>query len=82
MRAGRGSGTVSRTTDVRGTAARLQVVGGNAVTPLGLSVGVSSPPAGGNVPDAAHATIPQLEPEWTAALSQAWGLARGSVCRL
>ena len=47
-------------TDVHGTAARLEILASPAAGPLGLAVGVANPPAGGNVPDAAHVTIPQL----------------------
>jgi len=47
-------------TDVKGTAARLEILASPAVALLGLSLGVANPPPGGNVPDADHVTIPQL----------------------
>jgi phage tail sheath protein FI len=54
------AGQVVVETDVRGTAARLEIVGGTAAAPLGLPPGVVNPTPGGTVPDAAHVTIPEL----------------------
>jgi len=53
-------GQVILETDVRGTSARLEIVAGTAVAPLGMVTGVTNPPAGGTVADAAHVTIAEL----------------------
>jgi phage tail sheath protein FI len=54
------AGAVVIVSNVQGTAARLEIIGGTAAGPLGLSIGPVAPPAGGTVPDAAQVTIPQL----------------------
>jgi phage tail sheath protein FI len=54
------AGQVVMETDAHGTAARIEIVAGTAVAPLGLAPGVTGPPAGSTVPDAAHTTIAQL----------------------
>jgi phage tail sheath protein FI len=53
-------GNIALETDVHGTAARIEIVGGTAVAALVLVTGVTGPPAGSTVPDAAHVTIAQL----------------------
>jgi hypothetical protein len=45
---------------VHGTAARIEIVAGSAVAPLGLATGVTGPPAGGTVPDVAHVTVADI----------------------
>jgi phage tail sheath protein FI len=56
-------GQVVLETIVHGTDARLEVVDGTAITPLGLPAKghVEGPPAGGTVPDAAQITTAQLQ---------------------
>jgi phage tail sheath protein FI len=53
-------GQVVMETDVHGTAARIEIVAGTAVGPLGMATGVTGPPAGGTVPDAGHVTVADL----------------------
>jgi len=48
-------------TDVRGTAAHLEVIGGAAAGKLGLAVGPGSQVGGSNVADVAHITIADLK---------------------
>ncbi|HEX3864909.1 MAG TPA: phage tail sheath subtilisin-like domain-containing protein [Stellaceae bacterium] len=47
--------------DVRGTAAGLSVVGGDAAVKLGLTVGAGTQAGGSNLPDAGHASIADLQ---------------------
>ena len=54
------AGQVQMETTTRGTVAGIEIVAGTAVTPLGLTVGVTGPPAGGTVPDLAHVTVADL----------------------
>ena len=53
-------GQVVMESDVQGTAARIEIVAGTAVAPLGMVTGVTGPPPGGNVPDAGHVTVADL----------------------
>ncbi|MBX3306652.1 MAG: phage tail sheath subtilisin-like domain-containing protein [Nitrospira sp.] len=50
-------GQVVMETDIQGTAARVEIVAGSAVAPLGLSTGVTGPPSGSTVPDSTHVTV-------------------------
>jgi len=61
VRVFQGGGQVVIETDVHGTSARIEIVAGTAVAPLGLALGVTGPPPGSTVPDAAHVTIADID---------------------
>jgi hypothetical protein len=61
LRISQQAGQLVLETEVHGTDARLEVVDGTAITPLfGAKPPPALPPAGCNVPDAAHVTMAQL----------------------
>jgi phage tail sheath protein FI len=54
------AGQVVLESDVRGTAARLEIVGGTAAGPLGLAVAAVGPAPGSNVADIDRVTVAEL----------------------